>query len=169
MELNTLDITRTSTPAAKPETDEAFNLWVLLQQAKDAVYNARDKELSQYGISPREAATLRAITMIGKSATPTKLAEWVYRRPPTILGILRRMQKKGLLKLTKDVKVRNVVRISLTPRGKRIYEDAKKRESLHSIFISLDEKTYRQLELGLIQVRDNALKLSGDTIHRPFP
>jgi DNA-binding MarR family transcriptional regulator len=76
-------------------TDKAFNLLVLLQQAMDAYYNARNKELSPYGISSREAATLHAICSIGKTVTPAKLARWVYRKPQTITAILNRMQKRS--------------------------------------------------------------------------
>ena len=152
-----------------PEQDPAFDLWVLLQQTKDAVYNARDKELSKYSISPREAATLRAITLIGPKATQAMLARWVYRKPQTVLGILRRMQKKGLLKLTKDPDIINIVRITLTPKGKATYASARKRESLHTIFDTIDEKTFNQAKSFLTEIRDKALAVTGDTIRRPFP
>jgi len=143
-------------------------MWVLLQQARDAVYNARDKELSEYGVSSREAAILRAVTSLGKTATPAQLARWVYRKPHTISGILKRMQKKDLINLTHDPHIRNIIRISLTEKGKSAYKASLKRKSLHHIFKSIEEK-YDQLESCLIDIRDKALKETGDSIHRPFP
>ncbi len=41
--------------------DEDYNLWVLLHQAKDAVFKAREKELSQYGITTMEAGCCPAL------------------------------------------------------------------------------------------------------------
>lgn len=149
--------------------DKAFSMWVLLQQTRDAIYNARDKELSQYGISPRESATLHAINSIGEQATPAKLARWVYRKPHTIAGILNRMQDKGLIKLSKDKEVRNLVRIALTEEGKQAYAASRKRESIHRIFKAIADDKCGELESCLLSLRDKALKQTGDSIQRPFP
>ena len=151
------------------DVDIAFSLWVLLQQARDAMYNARDKELSKYDISPREAATLHAIILIGKSANPTKLARWSYRKPHTIAGILTRMQKNNLITLNKDVDIKNIVRIKVTEKGKRIYKLTQKRDIFSRIFGVLDEKQSHQLETYLGMIRDKALSEIGDSINRPIP
>ncbi len=152
-----------------PKTDKSFNLWVLLLQTRDAVYNAREKELSQYGISQREAAVIRAINSLGKSATPANLARWVYRRPHTISGILKRMQKKDLINMEHDPAIRNIIRLSLTQKGKEAYKTTLNRKSLHRIFKSVIEDNCDQLESCLTDIRDRALKETGDKIHRPLP
>ncbi len=146
-----------------PERDQLFDLWVLLQQTKDAVYNVRNKELSEYGISPREAAIFRAIGALGKDVTPTALARWVYRKPSTMVGILRRMQRKGLVKLTKDPYIRNVVRVSITSKGKQIQNMACKRESIHKIFSVIAKENLDQLESSLTEIRSAALEESRKT------
>ena len=153
---------------AKKE-DRAFNLLVLLQQSMDAYYNARNKELAPYGISSREAATLHAIVSIGKDVTPAKLARWVYRKPHTISGILNRMRKKGLVTLTKDFEIKNLVRIALTPKGQEVYKESNKRKTVHRTFKDVIGEDYDQLAASLTKIRDSALKQAGDTIHRPFP
>jgi DNA-binding MarR family transcriptional regulator len=149
--------------------DKPFSLWVLVQQTRDAIYNARNKELAKHDISVREAATLHGIVSLGPMATPAKLARWTYRKPHTIAAILNRMQRKGLIKLTKDLEIKNLVRISLTEEGKRIYKDILKRTSIHRAFKTLDDEICRQLEVGLTRIRDAALKQTGDSIQRPFP
>ncbi len=60
-------------------TDRDYNLWVLLHQAKDAVFKARQKELSQYGISAMEAAALFIIQAIGNKPTPAEISRWIFR------------------------------------------------------------------------------------------
>ena len=52
--------------------DKDFNLWVLLQQARDAVFKAREKELSPYGITPMETAVLFIIQAVGDQVTPAE-------------------------------------------------------------------------------------------------
>ena len=39
-------------------TDHDYNTWILLHQARDAGFKAREKELVQYGITTMEAGAL---------------------------------------------------------------------------------------------------------------
>lgn len=146
-----------------------FELWVLLQQTRDAVFNAREKELQKYGISQREAATLRAIVSIGKNVTPARLARWIYRKPHTVFSILQRMEKKNLLTLNKDPNIPNIVRIGLTRKGKKAYQASLHRETLFRIFHPLAGSRSNRLISDLNEIRDRALNETGDIIHRPFP
>ena len=150
------------------KSDRFFNLWVLLLQTRDAIYNARHDELRQYGMSPREAGTLRAIYSIGEKTTPAKISRWLYRRPHTIAGMLMRMQKKGLIKRSKDLEAKNLIRISLSEEGKKAHNKALKRESINRIFNTLTDEERDNLFLYLTKIRDAALKETGDTIHRPI-
>ena len=84
-------------------TDQDYNLWVLLHQAKDAVFKAREKELSQYGISAMEAAALFIIQAIGDKATPAEISRWIFREHHTVTALLSRMEKKGLITKVKDL------------------------------------------------------------------
>jgi DNA-binding MarR family transcriptional regulator len=148
------------------KTDRIFNLWVLLLQTRDAVYNARYKELAKCDVSPRESATLRAIVSIGAEATPAKLARWEYRKPHTMAAILNRMQKRGFIKLSKDKIMKNLVRITITEEGEKAYKAARKRDSLIRSFRGIPEENFGQLESSLTMIRDQALKLTGDSIER---
>ena len=49
-------------------------LQVLLFQARDAIFRAREQELSQYGISTVQAAVLFIIQKIGHRATPAEIS-----------------------------------------------------------------------------------------------
>jgi DNA-binding MarR family transcriptional regulator len=145
---------------------KAFQLWILLHQARDAVYNARNKDLLQYGISPEEAEILRALSCLGATATPAKLARWVYRKQNTVAGILDRMQRKGLLTLRKDTKIKNLVRISLTEEGKTAYKAVNKRQLIYHIFKVIPEDKYDEFETCLTGIRDAALKKTGESIQQ---
>lgn len=148
--------------------DKAYRLWVLLDQTRMAVYNARAKELSQYGISPREAATLHAIHSIGAKTTSAKISRWSYRKSHTVAGILKRMLNKGLIsrKINQDFK--NQVIIGLTEEGKKVYQDSTKRESIARIFGDISDEDYEKLAALIMGIMNNALAETGDTVHRPI-
>jgi len=148
-------------------SDRDFELCVHLIQAYDAFQNARAKELRVYNLSTREVSVLNTINEIGKTATPTKISRWVYRKPNVVTSILSRMQKKGLLKLSKDVKVKNLVRIKLTKKGNKALELSLTRETIHEIFQSIPDDKYEQFKLCLATVRDKALEITGHVIERP--
>ena len=91
---------------------EDFTLWVLLRQAKDAVFKATGKELSRYGISPEQAGVLSIVQSLDNKATPAEISRWLLREPHTVSGILSRMEKKGLLRKTTDLDRKNLVRVT---------------------------------------------------------
>ena len=147
---------------------EDFTLWVLLRQAGHTVYQATEKELSQYGISPEEAAVLSIVGVLDNKATPTEISRWLLRKPHTVSGILSRMEKKGLVRKTKDLKRKNLVRVTLTEKGQQAHYQSSKVESIRQIMSSLSEEERQQLGSCLKTLRDRALKELGIE-EPPFP
>jgi len=149
--------------------DEDYELWVLLYQAKDAIEIAREKELRPYGISPMQAAVLFIVQAIGDKATPAEISRWMFRQHHSVSGLLNRMEKAGLVKKTKDLDRKNLVRVTLTEKGQQAYRDSLKRESLHNIMPSLSKEKRQQLKSYLKELRDTALKEVGNEFKLPFP
>jgi len=149
--------------------DKDYALWVLLSQAKDMVFRARQKELRQYGISPEEAAVLFIVQTLGNKATPGEISRWLLRKLHTVSGILSRMQKKQLVRKLTDLDKKNVVKVSLTEKGEQAHYQATKIESIHHIMSSLSEEERQQLSSCLKALRDRALKELGMDTKPPFP
>ena len=149
--------------------DKDYTLWMLLFQAKDMVFKAREKELRQYGISPEEAAVLFIVQCLGNQATPTEISRWLLRKPHTVSGILSRMGKKRLVTKTKDLPRKNLIRVSLTDKGKQAYYQSTKIESIRQIMSSLSEQERQQLSLCLDTIRNRALKELGMEQRPLFP
>jgi MarR family transcriptional regulator for hemolysin len=97
--------------------DESFNLWWLLDQTRHLLFRARQKELDGYNISVRQAAVLFVVEATGEQATPVEISRRLLRRHHTITGILSRMEKEGLVRKTKDLERKNLIRVSLTEKG----------------------------------------------------
>jgi len=139
--------------------DQDYRLWVLLNQVRDAVFKARQKELNQYNISATQAATLLVIEAIGPKATASEISRQLFRKPHSVCGadgILGRMEKKGLVRRLKDLDRKNLVRVVLTEKGRQAYYQSTKQESIRQIMSSLSEEERQQLTSCLHTLRDKA-------------
>ena len=151
-------------------TDEDYNLWVLVAQTRHAMFKARQEELIRYNIPARQAAVLFAIQAIGDKATPAEISRWLFRKSHSVSELLSRMEKQGLVKRVKDLDKRNLVRVTLTEKGREAYNQSTKRESIHKIMSSLSEEKRQQLRSCLQQLWDRALKELGvEKTRKPFP
>jgi DNA-binding MarR family transcriptional regulator len=136
---------------------EAYRVWVLLAQAREAIYDYRQQELLPYNISPKHAAVLHSIRDIGGEVTPTKIARWLGRKPHSILGILGRMEKRGYVKRTKDMERKNIVRVVVTDKGDEAYNKSLKREAIIKAFSALSDEERQQLASCLEKIRNKAI------------
>jgi len=157
--------------SAPLSTDQDFSLWVFLHQTRDAVFKAREKELSQYEITTMEAGVLFIIQAIGDKATPAEISRWIFREHHTVTALLSRMEKKGLIMKAKanDLGMKKMWTVSLTEKGENAYRQSVKRESIHTAMSPLSENDRQQLESYLKKVRDQALKHSVSAPTLPFP
>lgn len=141
-----------------PPATEDYKLWVLLHQTKDAIHHNREKELALCGLSPIMAATLFIVQAIGDKATPAEIARWLFRQPHSVTGLLNRMVKEGLITKTKDLDKKNLVRISITEKGKTAYEQSRNHESISRILSVLSGEEREQLRVSLDKLRKKALE-----------
>jgi DNA-binding MarR family transcriptional regulator len=152
----------------KIDADEHYDLWVLLSQARDALYKARRKELNKYNINPRQSAVLFIIQAIGDNATATEIARYLFRETNTTYELLLRMEKEKLIKGIKSRNKAGRVSYKLTPKGLKAYNHSLERESIREIISSLTREDRAQLKSHLRKLRDAALRLLA-TKELPFP
>jgi DNA-binding MarR family transcriptional regulator len=124
-------------------------LWSLLFLTKDVGLKARDEELSPSDISSEQGAVLSIIQSMGDKATPAEISRWLFQRRHSIARLLRRMEKKGLVRMTKDLDRKDMIRVTLTEKGKHAYHQIIKLRSIHRIMSSLTEEQEQQLRSGL--------------------
>ncbi len=151
--------------------DQKYKLWILLHQARDALFNAREKELSQYGITTMESRVIFVIQILGKKATPAEIARWMYRQHHTVSALLGRMERKGLItkaRTEQQGKKKGWI-IGLTNKGETAYRQSTKRESIYGSMSSLSEHELQQLEFLLLKLRDEGLKQAVTVKKLPFP
>ena len=146
-----------------------YYLWIILSQTWEAMSKARDRELQSRDISERRAALLFIIQLIGHEATPVKIARWLFREPHSISEMLDRMEKQGLVKKVKDMDRKNQVRIALTVKGKKYYQNSIKPKNIPDILTVLTQEERTQLLNSLIKLRKAAIKLVGIHYEVPLP
>jgi MarR family transcriptional regulator, organic hydroperoxide resistance regulator len=135
--------------------DEDQDLWMLLTHARYAIYRSREKELFRLGISPEQAGILFVVQALGNNPTPSDISRFIIRQPHTVSSLIERMTAKGLVKKTHDPERKNLVRVSLTEKGQRIYDLSTGRRSIHRILsvLSGDERARLRELLVKMQAR----------------
>ena len=147
------------------DTDQ--DLWLLFTHARYAVYRAREKELQILRTSPEHVGVLFLVQALGDKATPAEIARQIIRQPHSVSALIERMAKKGLIKKVKDLERKNMVRVVLTDKGKKIYEASTMRGPIHHIMgeLSADEKKQFRKTLGKILTKARKeIGLDGDNL-----
>jgi DNA-binding MarR family transcriptional regulator len=156
-------------------SDEDHDLWILLTHARYAIYRAREKELHRYGVSPEQVGVLFIVQALGNRATPSEISRYILRQPHTVSALIERMAEKGFVTKMHDLDKKNLVRVSLTEKGQKVYEHSTKRGPIHRIMATLssDERvllknvlqklhTQARKEIGLDREIDLPVELSLD-------
>ena len=139
------------------DTNDDYRLWVLLLQNRDLIFNIRERQLSQYGITVEQAAVLFIVNQVGDGITVGEIAWWILHKPHSVSGIIKRMERSGLVIRTRDAKRQSVVRISLTEAGRRAYRNTREIESIQAIFAALSDEEKSNLTSYLEKLRSRAL------------
>lgn len=134
-----------------------YEIWVLLHQTRDAVAQAREKELKDIGVNIVQAGLLYIIKNVEPRPTISNIARWMNRKPHTIHSVVGVMEKHGLVKKKKDLERKNLARIAITQKGEKALEQAQERtEAISDIMSCLTDKEVTQLHKSLKKVRDKA-------------
>jgi DNA-binding MarR family transcriptional regulator len=142
-------------------SDADHDMWLLLTHTRYAVYRAREKELQRYGVSPEQVGVLFIVQALGNRATPSEISRYIMRQPHTVSALIERMESKGFVKRIHDLDKRNLVRVSMTDKGQRIYETSTKRGPIHRIMGVLTDGERTQLRTLLGKIHSQARKEIG--------
>jgi DNA-binding MarR family transcriptional regulator len=142
-------------------SERYYNLWILLNHTRHAIYRIRELELSRYGITTEQGRLLFVLFKLGGSATPTELSKHLFRQSHTISSLVNRMVAKNLVKRMKDPINKKTVIITLTEDGQDILKQVIKIESIESVMSSLSEREIKQLNKILRVLFNKAMRSHG--------
>ena len=143
--------------------------WVKLFGTATVVERARELELAQIGIpSIIQAGVLFILKSATQPVTTSQLARTLYREPHSMSALLKRMQKQGLIKRTKDLEQKNLVRISLTKKGDETFRIQWGAKVTNNITACLSEKELDTLETCLEKLRVRAIEIIREMQPAPY-
>jgi DNA-binding MarR family transcriptional regulator len=119
---------------------------------------AREHELKQAGITTTQSAILHLLKVLNGPVTPPMLSVWLFREPHTITMILGRMEKQGLIRKTKDLPIKNVVRVTLTEKGEEAYTQSSKTRAIRNILSCLSAEERDTLREYMERLRGKAIE-----------
>jgi DNA-binding MarR family transcriptional regulator len=88
--------------------------------------------------------------------TSAKLAKKVYLSPSTVVGIIDRLEVKGLVRRQRDIKDRRLVYICITPSGEKMVADAPTllQDTLASALVELPDQEQVAITMSLEKLVD---------------
>ena len=144
-----------------PLIDEDVRLLTALHHTTIAIIRAREKELSQYGLTYMQVAVLFTIQAVGDKTTPAEISRRLFREPHSVSGLVSRMEKAGLVKKDKDLDRKNLIRVTMTDKGKEAYTQSTKKDSIRRIMSSLSKEERKLLKSYLKTLQKKALSELG--------
>lgn len=136
---------------------QAFHLIRLLHETRHATYRVLEKEFKRLGVTPIQVVVLDVIQNSKNPVTSAEISRQISRAHPTIAALVRRMEKKGLVKLIKDLDNRNWIRVVIRKQGLHVYAEAMKKEGFIHLFSCLSQEEQKQLHHYLEKLQNKAL------------
>jgi DNA-binding MarR family transcriptional regulator len=140
------------------KADKDYTLVTQIMQVADIFVKVRERELLPQNLSATSAAILFLVEAMGKDVTPARISRMLLREPHSISGILMRMEKQGLLKRTKNMERKNLIRITLTAKGENALKQAMKKEGTTHVLSRLSTEQQRQLKTTLTALKEAGMK-----------
>lgn len=140
------------------ETEE-HEIAVLIRRIDLLLSKARRNELVHLGITPAQAGVLHFTQMFEKPCTIIQLRQLMGRSNSSMVSIINRMERKGLIKRQVDYQNKKYTRILLTSKGKALYKKAANLSAFLTVISSLPKEDRQRLKLYLDTMSKAARKL----------
>ena len=139
---------------------EDYRLWLLLSKTRSSIFKLRHKKVGQY-LPPNQAAALVTIWLLDGQGTPLELSRQLFLEPHSVSELVDRMEKKGLVSKRKDPEKKNVVRLTITEKGRELSQKVMGEDLIHSLLSSLNGEEKAQLWSLLSKIYTTSLRELG--------
>jgi DNA-binding MarR family transcriptional regulator len=140
------------------ETEE-HEIAVLIRRIDLLLSKARRNELVHLSITPAQAGVLHFTQMFEKPCTIIQLRQLMGRSNSSMVGIINRMERNGLIKRQVDSQSKKYTRVLLTEKGKVLYKEAVSLSGFLTIISSLPKEDRQRLKLYLNALTKAAQKV----------
>lgn len=147
--------------------DPITDLSLLLMRTRRAMYKVGEKRLMDCNLSPEQFGVLRYLYSY-KKATIADVTWLLLREPHTMLGLINRMEQKGMITKKQDSKRRNLIEIELTKEGEKLIDCAMAMWPSTVLFEDLNEEEQSQLRTILLKILGKSLDELDSYYRSPF-
>ena len=128
-------------------SDPTVDRWARFMRTRNLLYKLFTRDLSELGIKPEQLGILNILKIAKGPVTPSFISRIYHREPHTISVNLKRLETKGLIKLTKDLARRNMIRVEITDSGNWVWEQGlTKTSNIGQVFNELSQAEIEQLD-----------------------
>jgi len=135
-----------------------FGLWLLYSRTHQLIRKTRAREFDKYGIWGRCAAVVEMAMRMGRNATQAAIVNETNFERNTISEQLSRMERDGIIIRHRDLDRKNAIRIEVTEKGRKIYEDSRNHDSIDSALATLTEDEKLELWRIVSKIREKIIK-----------
>jgi DNA-binding MarR family transcriptional regulator len=148
--------------------NENETAWMRLFRTYKILERAREVELAKAGLSLAQAGVLYFLKDAKEPLTPSKLARLMYKEPHTMSGLISRMEAQGLVKKTKNLEKKNLVRVSLTKKGEEAFKRQLGKTAVMNVTSCLSKKDLDKLNVLSDRLRTKGIELLRDMQTYPY-
>jgi predicted transcriptional regulator len=146
-----------SNPDLSKFDDPNMSLYILLDQARDAIVKCREMELNHFQLTRVQASVLYILISENRDMSISEISSWNLKELHSVLSLVNRMAKIGLVTKNKE---NGKIKIAITEAGINAYVNSTRR-SIEMIFSSLDDTEKKHLESILKKIRLKGRELLG--------
>jgi len=155
----------------RDDNNKYLDALIAIRRANEITYKAISEAVRKHGCTREQFEVLWACELSARPVTPTELSRWTYRQPHSVVGLLNRMERGGLVERRRNESGPKRTFVSPTQKGRKIFKAAfpAMTDVVTRIGRRLPEKEMVHLTLFLKQVHEAALAELKSSIIRPAP
>ena len=153
------------------DRNKYLDVLIAIRRANEITYKAISEAIRKHGCSREQFEVLWACELSARPVTPAELSRWTFRQPHSVVGLLNRMEKLGLIERRRNDSGPKRTLVSPTQKGREILNVAHPAmiRVVNQIGQQFPENEMLQVTLFLRRVHDAALKELKSSINKRTP
>jgi DNA-binding MarR family transcriptional regulator len=148
---------------------EEHEIAVRLRHINLLMTKARRHELVHLGTTPQQVGVLRFVQKFQTPCTIIQLREAMHRSNSSLVNIINRLERKGLVERHPDSESKKFTRLFVTEKGKKLYQEAVNLNAFHSIISGLPLNDIKNLKSYIETMIDVAEKMLDEQAKAKIP
>jgi DNA-binding MarR family transcriptional regulator len=137
---------------------EEHEIAVMLRHIVLLMTKARRNELVHLGVTPQQIGVMRFMQKFPTPCTIVQLRQVMLHSNSSLVALINRLERKGLVKRETDSQSRKYTRVHITEKGRELYKKAVDLAAFTAIVSSISKEDQKRLKSYLANMSDAAEK-----------